>query len=117
MEEWTKFEKSWLLLFKSVELRERLGYVDVAELRTAFYLKGWPVLGDTSEEDPFQESEKYMCTLLDDGGGQCGRVFDKLTALRCHQRCSEGGQHGDSHHSSNCGCYKPVSLVHEHFQR
>ena len=52
VEEWTKCEKSWLLLFKSVELRER-SYVDVAELRTAFYPTGWPVLGDTSEEDPF----------------------------------------------------------------
>ena len=35
-----------------------------------------------------------MCALLDDNGGQCGIVFDKFTALRCHQRCTEGGQHG-----------------------
>ena len=44
---------SWVQLFNSQELRSRLSYVDVAELRTAFYLKGWPSLGDASEEYPF----------------------------------------------------------------
>ena len=53
VEEWKECGHSWVQLFKSQEMRSRLNYVDVAELRTAFYLKGWPSLGDTSEEDPF----------------------------------------------------------------
>ena len=55
VKEWQECGHSWVHLFKSEELRSRLSYVDVAELRTAFYLKGWPSLGDTSEEYPFQE--------------------------------------------------------------
>ena len=35
-----------------------------------------------------------MCTLLDNSEGQRGRIFDKLTTLCCHQRRTEGGQHG-----------------------
>ena len=54
VEEWKECSHSWVQLFKSEELRSRLNYMDVAELKTAFYLKGWPSLGDTSEEDSFQ---------------------------------------------------------------
>jgi hypothetical protein len=60
VQEWKECGHSWVQLFKSEELRSRLSYVDVVELRAAFYLKGWPSLGDTSEEDPFQESEIHV---------------------------------------------------------
>ena len=53
VEECKECGHSWVQLFKSEEPRSRLSYVDVVALRTACYLKGWPSLGDTSEEDPF----------------------------------------------------------------
>ena len=49
VEEWKECGHRWVQLFKSQELPSRLSYVDVAEHRTAFYLKGLPPLGDTSK--------------------------------------------------------------------
>ena len=60
---WKERGHSWAQLFKSEELRSRLSYVNVVEIRTAFYLKGWPSLGDASEEYPCQESGN-TCALF-----------------------------------------------------
>ena len=45
VEEWTRCEKSWVQLFNSEELRARLRYVGVVELRTAFLLAGLAFVG------------------------------------------------------------------------